>query len=137
MDPAHQASLSKNHRLVYEVVREQGYGRHLSMSELYELARCRRPGIGFTTVYRALRRLRDRGLVAEIALPGAESAYYEPAGEPHSHFRCAGCGRIQDVSFALSGDALSALAAQLHAEVAGATVSLHGRCAACAATPEA
>jgi len=124
--------LSKNHRLVYEVVREQGHGRHLSMAELYEIARVRRPGIGFTTVYRALTRLRDRGLVAEIALPGADSAYYEPAGAPHSHFRCVGCGHVEDVPFALSGDLLAELAATLHAEVAGATISLSGRCTACA-----
>lgn len=134
MDSPQEAALSKNHRLVLEVVREQGHGRHLSMAELFEVTRARRPGIGFTTVYRALTRLRDAGLVAEIALPGADSAYYEPAGKPHAHFRCAGCGRVEDVPFALSGDVLAGIAAQLHAEVAGATVSLHGRCAACAAT---
>jgi Fur family transcriptional regulator, ferric uptake regulator len=135
MDSQHDARLSKNHRLVYEVVREQGVGRHLSMAELYEIASARRPGIGFTTVYRALTRLRDQGLVAELTLPGADSAYYEPATEPHAHFRCSGCGRVEDVPFALSGDVLATLASQLHAQVAGASVSLHGRCAACSAYP--
>ena len=135
MDSAHEVRLSKNHRLVYEVVREQGVGRHLSMAELYEIASSRRPGIGFTTVYRALTRLRDQGLVAEIALPGADSAYYEPATEPHAHFRCIGCGRVEDVPFTLSSDVLATLASQLRAQVAGATVSLHGRCAVCSALP--
>jgi Fe2+ or Zn2+ uptake regulation protein len=130
MEPPAPA-LSKSHRIVYEVVREQGPGRHLSMAELYDLARARRPGIGFTTVYRALSRLRDAGLVDEIALPGAQSVYYEAIGEPHSHFRCDVCGGVEDVPYALPGKVLSALASQLGAEVEGASISLAGRCAAC------
>ncbi len=132
MESPNALALSKNHRLVYEVVREQGPGRHLSMAELFDIARTRRPGIGFTTVYRALNRLRDAGLVAEIALPGADSAYYEPAGEPHAHFRCTACGRVEDVPYALSDETLTQLAGALRAEVSGAAVSLHGRCSACA-----
>ena len=51
--------LAKNHRLVNDILREQERGKHLSVADLYALARGRRPGIGFTTVYRALARLRD------------------------------------------------------------------------------
>jgi Fur family transcriptional regulator, ferric uptake regulator len=123
--------LPKNHRVVYDLVMEQGRGHHLSMAELYELARARRPGIGFTTVYRALTRLRDQGLVAEIALPGADSAYYELAAPPHAHFRCTACGKVDDVPFALSETVLAGLAEQLRASVSGATVSLQGRCSTC------
>lgn len=128
---AEEARLSKNHRLVYELVLEQGHGHHLSMAELYEIARTRRAGIGFTTVYRALTRLRDQGLVAEIAVPGADSAYYEIAAAPHAHFRCIDCGKVEDVAFSLDEDVLRGLASKLHAEVSGATISLQGRCSGC------
>jgi Fe2+ or Zn2+ uptake regulation protein len=126
-----EARLSKNHRLVYEVVQEQGAGHHLPMSELYEIARTRRPGIGFTTVYRALTRLRDIGLVSEITLPGADSAYYEPAGPPHAHFVCTSCAKVSDVPFQLPEDVVSKLASELRAHVTSSVVSLHGRCSSC------
>ena len=127
-----ESRLSKNHRLVYDIVQEQGVGRHLPMAELYELARTRRPGIGFTTVYRALTRLRDMGLVAEIALPGADSAYYEAAAPPHAHFRCTDCGSVSDVAFSLPEDVISEAARRLGAEITGGSVSLQGHCAGCA-----
>jgi Fe2+ or Zn2+ uptake regulation protein len=133
MKASSEGRLSKNHRVVYDVVKEQGLGRHLSMAELFELARETRPGIGFTTVYRALNRLRDQGLIAEISLPGADSAYYELAAPPHAHFRCTACGSVDDVPFTLSDAVLEELSERLHAVVASASVSLDGRCANCAA----
>jgi Fe2+ or Zn2+ uptake regulation protein len=128
-----ETRLSKNHRLVRDIVTEQGLGHHLSMAELYELARVRRPGIGFTTVYRALTRLRDLGMVSEVCVPGADSAYYEPSGPPHAHFRCIACGTVSDVAYHLPADVTSRLADELRAEIVATDVSLHGRCAACTA----
>jgi Fe2+ or Zn2+ uptake regulation protein len=131
METIPEGRLSKNHRAVYDVVREQGQGRHLSMAALFELAKVKRPAIGFTTVYRALTRLRDQGLVAEVTLPGADSAYFELAAPPHAHFRCSVCGGVDDVPFVLPETVVAGLAGQLHAEVSGATVTLEGRCVNC------
>jgi len=127
-----ETDLSKNHQLVYDIVREQGVGTHLPMTRVFELARMRRPAIGFTTVYRALTRLRDNGLVAEINLPGAECAVYEPSAPPHSHFRCIGCNKVTDVSFALSDELTGQLAAEHGLCVDRVDVSMSGRCGACA-----
>jgi Fur family transcriptional regulator, ferric uptake regulator len=123
--------LAKNHRLVYDIVSNQGHGTHLAMTDIHELALARRPGIGFTTVYRALSRLRDAGLVSEILLPGADAAYYEPAGEAHAHFRCSTCGRIEDVAFTLTPEVTENLATRHNVAVDSAQVILHGRCANC------
>lgn len=128
-------ALSKNHRLVYDIVQEQGVGTHLAMAQLFALARARRPTIGFTTVYRALSRLRDLGLVSEIAIPGAERAYYEPAGEPHAHFRCERCGCVEDVRYALPAALANRLASEHGFTVSRADVSLHGRCRTCRQAP--
>jgi Fe2+ or Zn2+ uptake regulation protein len=127
------ARLSKNHRLVHEIVKEQGRGTHLAMSDLYQIARERRPGIGFTTVYRAITRLRDLGIVDEIVIPGAERAVYEPAGPKHAHFRCTTCGNVQDVDYHLPAAVTDQLAATIGGHVSGVDVSLHGRCARCLA----
>jgi Fe2+ or Zn2+ uptake regulation protein len=126
-----EAKLSKNHRLVQEILNEQGHGTHLAISDLYEIARARRPGIGFTTVYRAVTRLRDLGLIDEILIPGADRAIYERAGAKHAHFRCTACGAVHDVEYALPSGVTEALAAQFGGRVTGANVSLQGLCAAC------
>jgi Fe2+ or Zn2+ uptake regulation protein len=131
-----EARISKSHRLVYEIVLEQGPGHHLPMSAVYQLARERRPTIGFTTVYRALTRLREIGLVEEVTLPGAEGAFYEISAPPHAHFRCVTCGHVSDVKFSLPAEVVARSSAQIGAEITAATVSLEGRCADCiAASP--
>jgi len=127
--------LAKNYRLVFEVLSDLGMGQHLSMTDVYQLVRRKQSAIGFTTVYRALIRLRDAGLVAEILLPGAESAVYERAGDRHSHFRCDACGRVEDVDYVLSKRTVGDLARKQRVEISEVSLSLHGRCAPCRATP--
>jgi Fur family ferric uptake transcriptional regulator len=70
-------------------------GRHLSLSEILELALAQRPGIGFATVYRTMRMLVDLGFADENRF-GEDQTLYEPAlaGEHHDHFICVDCGKI-------------------------------------------
>lgn len=126
--------LPKNYRLIYEIVEKSGIGRHLTPTEIYAKARKRRPGIGISTVYRGLERLRDRGLVSELHVPGSDAATYEPAGPPHAHFRCGRCGQIQDVAFAIPAQTLNALARQHRFKIETERVTFQGRCAACKAS---
>lgn len=125
--------MTKNHRLVLEVVRERGCGTHLSMNAVHSLARERQPRIGFTTVYRALARLRDEGLVSEIRLPGAEAAYFEPAGPNHAHFLCSVCGAISDVAYALPAGTTDEIARREGIQIRDLRLSFHGTCRACTA----
>ena len=123
--------LAKNHRLVHEIVRERGKGVHLTMPEVHDLARRRLPSIGFTTVYRALVRLRGLGLIAEIVLPGTTSAYYEAIAEPHAHFRCDECGNVTDVEYAPPPRSIQRLSEEHGIEIRETILSFHGRCKAC------
>ena len=127
-------ALPPNYRLIYKIVEESGAGRHLTPSDVYARARKRRPGIGFSTVYRGLARLRDLGLIAELSVPGAEAATYEPSGPRHAHFRCSACGLIEDVNYAIPARTLKALAVQHGFEIEGERVTFEGRCAACTAS---
>lgn len=108
-----------------------GAGRHLTSSEIYAKALKRRPGIGFSTVYRGLERLRDLGLVSELHVPGVDAATYEPAGARHAHFRCSECGEIEDVDYAIPTRTIRALATQHGFEIESERVTFEGRCAAC------
>ncbi len=124
-------SLPKNYRLIFEIVEESGIGRHLTPTEIYAKALKRRPGIGFSTIYRGLERLRDLGLVSELNVPGADAAAYEPSGPPHAHFRCSNCGEIEDVAYAIPARTVKALASQHGFEIESERVTFEGRCAAC------
>jgi Fe2+ or Zn2+ uptake regulation protein len=126
-----RASLPKNYQLIYKIVQESGIGRHLTSAEIYARATKRRPGIGFSTVYRGLERLRDLGMVSELDVPGAEAATYEPSGPRHAHFRCRECGAIEDVAYAVPARTLNALAAQHGFTIENERVTFEGRCTAC------
>jgi Fe2+ or Zn2+ uptake regulation protein len=126
-DPA----LPPNYRLIYRIVEESGIGRHLTSSQIYARAVKRRPGIGFSTVYRALERLRAVGLVSELHVPGAEAATYEPSGPRHAHFRCTQCGEIEDVAYAIPARTVKALSDQHGVTIESERVSFEGRCKSC------
>lgn len=123
--------LPRNYRLIYEIVEESGIGRHLTSSQIYAKALKRRPGIGFSTVYRGLERLRELGLVSELQVPGADAATYEPSGPRHAHFRCSLCGEIEDVAYAIPLRTIRALAVQHGFEIQRERVTFEGRCADC------
>ena len=123
--------LPKNYRLVNDVVREHGLGRHLTTGDVHALARHRQPKIGFTTVYRALNRLTELGLVSEVRVPGAGMTYYETQAEPHAHFHCEGCGRIEDLDYRLPAPVLRRIARSHDVSVSDALVTLVGRCSDC------
>lgn len=126
-----QPRLAKNYRLIDQILREQRPGTHLSTVGIHALAKSRQPGIGFTTVYRALARLHSLGLVSEIVLPGADSAFYETAASPHAHFRCEICGKIEDVDYVISRRTVNELARRHDAHVTDVSLTLHGACATC------
>ncbi|MBD5654160.1 MAG: transcriptional repressor [Candidatus Eremiobacteraeota bacterium] len=126
------AALPKNYRLVYDIVLESGLGLHLTTHEIVTRTRERRPKTGFSTVYRALARLRDLGLVAEIIVPGSDSATYEPIGDDHAHFHCRHCGRIQDVPFTVPAETLANLSASTGLGIEFGVVTFTGSCVTCA-----
>lgn len=125
------ARLPENHRLVYDVVCGQKPGTHATTRDIFAVVARRRPGIGYSTVYRALDRLCALGLVAEVRVPGGASAVYEPARTDHAHFLCTGCGRVDDVDYALAPAEVEALAAARGIEVSHAVLTLRGVCARC------
>lgn len=131
--PVKTPPLAKNYRLVHDIVQDQGPGVHLTMADVHVLARRRKPSLGFTTVYRALTRLRDLGLISEIVLPGAGSAYYEAVADSHAHFRCDACGKVEDVEYVPPKRSVQELSRRYGIEVRETLLSLHGLCAACLA----
>jgi Fur family ferric uptake transcriptional regulator/Fur family peroxide stress response transcriptional regulator len=55
------------------------------------------PRASRATVYNTLNALRDAGLVREVTHGGDAAARYESNVEPHHHFVCRVCGKLEDV----------------------------------------
>jgi len=105
---------------------------HVSAEELTALVRGRAPGIGQTTVYRALKLLVDCGVAATRQFGGGQTRYERVVeGEHHDHLVCLECGAI--LEFEDEGiEALQEAVARRHGfEVAHHRLELYGRCRAC------
>jgi Fur family transcriptional regulator, ferric uptake regulator len=106
---------------------------HHSAEELTAAVRRRTPGIGSTTVYRALKLLVDCG-VAEARQFAEGQTRYERVLEAghHDHLVCVGCGAI----FEFEDERIEALqeaVARRHGfEVTHHRMELYGRCRDCA-----
>lgn len=123
--------LPRNYQVVYDVVSAQAEGEHAAAGDIYAAAKRLQAGIGYSTVYRALDRLRDLGLVFEVRVPGSSSALYEAARASHAHFRCVACGRIDDIPYELPAGEVRALAERCQVAISDVVLTFNGRCAAC------
>jgi Fe2+ or Zn2+ uptake regulation protein len=124
--------LPANYQAVLDVVQAAGPGSHLSAQQIWERARAAKPRIGFATVHRGLARLHRAGSILKIELPGEASTLYEPAVHPHAHFRCTGCGALNDVDYEVPAAATDELGRRHRCTIDAASVYFSGRCAACA-----
>lgn len=76
--------------------------RHISVEELYREVKQVNPGVGYATVYRTVRLLRECGLAAERHFHDGEARFENVEHEHHhDHLICERCGRI--VEFANEG----------------------------------
>ena len=123
--------LPRNYQLVFDVVASLSVGQHAAAGEVYEAARRRQPGLGYSTVYRALNRLTQLGMVLEVSVPGQSGALYEPSRGSHAHFSCQDCGRIVDVDYAMPTSEVALVAQRAGLQIADASVTFVGRCDAC------
>jgi Fur family transcriptional regulator, ferric uptake regulator len=68
--------------------------RHISAEELYAEVKKINPHVGYATIYRTLKLLKDCELLSERHFDEGQ-ARYEVAGEQHhDHFICENCGKI-------------------------------------------
>jgi len=73
--------------------------RHLTVEELYEMAKSIDSNIGIATVYRNVKLLEEQGVINKIELPDFLLAYEMCAfnsEHSHHHLICRKCGNIVD-----------------------------------------
>ena len=89
------------------------------------------PRASRATVYNTLNALRDAGLVHEVYIDDAV-ARYDANIEPHHHFVCRACGKLEDISVDALGAQKPPPAPAPGYRVETVEVVLRGLCAACA-----
>ena len=106
---------------------------HLSVDDLLQLARKRRPDVGRTTVYRTLKLLQAAGLATELVLEGESRFEREYKRRHHDHFICKTCSAI----FEFSSDEIERIqdevAADLGFVIDGHRHQIFGYCRDCSA----
>jgi Fur family transcriptional regulator, ferric uptake regulator len=129
-------TLTKNQRLILEIIARNGVGTHVTAYDLLGQAKERQPEIGLATIHRALNQLHEHGLIAKVHVPGMESATYEPIADRHAHFRCKECGAVSDVDYAVPKRTLADLSNRLGLRIDEEQLTLTGTCSSCLADPK-
>jgi Fe2+ or Zn2+ uptake regulation protein len=116
--------------VIYRVLRERG--GHLTADDVHDELATTLPGISRQTVHSTLALLAELGVIRRVATPGGTSRY-ESRTEEHHHTVCESCGALEDLELRLP-----VARAMEHSRATGfspssATMTVMGRCAACAA----
>jgi Fur family peroxide stress response transcriptional regulator len=114
-----------------EILRELvGTTEHPDAETLYRRVRQRIPAISLDTVYRTLKLLEDKGIIARVRSLG-NRARFDANTDRHHHFVCCECGMIGDFySDALDHFPVPREVAEIGC-VDGVYVELRGRCRKC------
>ncbi len=110
-------------------------GRHISAEELYAEVRKINPHVGYATIYRTLKLLKDCNLLFERHFEEGQ-ARYEVAGEHHhDHFICENCGRIIEFESDEIEQMQDSIASRLGVLLTHHKLELYGLCGECRAKP--
>src|ERR1700687_2386226 len=107
------------------------HGHHISAEELYAEVKKINPHVGYATIYRTLRLLKECELLYERHFDEGQ-ARYEAVGERHhDHFICERCGRIIEFENAAIERMQNIVARDLGVTMTRHKMELYGICADC------
>jgi Fur family ferric uptake transcriptional regulator len=107
---------------------------HVSVEELYNEVRKVSPRVGYATVYRTVKLLRECGLAAERHFYDGEARFENAEQEHHhDHLICERCGRIVEFTNDRIEELQETVAAKLGFVISRHKMELYGLCAACRA----
>ncbi len=84
---------SRQRELIYEAV--LGSKEHPTAEMVYQWLKPANPNLSLGTVYRNLNLLAQEGVLIRMPFPVER---YDADIQPHSHFRCKGCGKVFDLT---------------------------------------
>ncbi len=108
-------------------------GRHISAEELYAEVKKINPHVGYATIYRTLRLLKECELVSERHFDDGQARFETISERHHDHFICERCGRIIEFENEGLERLQEAIAKELKARLTRHKMELYGVCAECLA----
>jgi|AFSR01.1.fsa_nt_gi Fur family ferric uptake transcriptional regulator/Fur family peroxide stress response transcriptional regulator len=106
----------------------QQCSHHPTAEEVLAAVNAKFPLASRATVYNTLNWLKENGYLAEIHEGGVMR--FDPNLEPHHHFVCRQCGRVEDVAWEMVGPWPHCTLPERYL-VEGFDLTLRGLCAAC------
>ncbi len=79
------------------ILKELDKKGHASIEEIYENIKEMFPSISLATIYKNINALKEENVINEVCLH--QKPKFEITKEPHAHFICKKCGKIEDVEF--------------------------------------
>lgn len=118
---------SRQRELIYEAV--LGSKEHPTAEMVYQWLKPANPNLSLGTVYRNLNLLAEEGILVRMPFPVER---YDGVIQPHSHFRCKGCGRVFDFLTEYDGE-IDAAASQASPgfRIEGHDLTFSGLCPEC------
>jgi Fe2+ or Zn2+ uptake regulation protein len=77
------------------ILKELDKRGHASIEEIYENIKEMFPSISLATIYKNINSLKEENIINEVCLH--QKPKFEIAKEPHAHFICKKCGKIEDI----------------------------------------
>lgn len=111
--------------------------RHLSVDELCQEVRKISPGVGYATVYRTIKLLKDCELAEERHFDDGQTRYENVGGEAdhHDHLICDKCGQIVEFNDSRLEALQEEIATALGFVLAHHRMELYGICRECREGP--
>ena len=79
------------------ILKELELKGHASIEEVYEKIKDSFPSISLATIYKNINALKNEGIICEVCLH--QKPKFELKKDPHAHFICKKCGKVEDVPF--------------------------------------
>ncbi len=106
-------------------------GRHISAEELYAEVKKVNPHVGYATIYRTLKLLKECELVYERHFDDAQARYEIVTKRHHDHFICERCGKIIEFENERIEHLQEIVAQELGVSLTRHKMELYGLCPNC------
>jgi Fur family ferric uptake transcriptional regulator len=106
--------------------------KHLTLEDLHRLARSRDPRIGFSTVFRTMKLLKECGLAREVGLVDGISRFEHHYKHPHhDHLICTSCKKNVEFFVSEIEKLQEQIAGKHHFKMSNHVMVLYGICSEC------
>ncbi len=121
-------TLTSQRRAVFEALKEAK--GHPSAEDIYLIVKQKNPRVALGTVYQALSVLEEIGIVGSKHWSESPTRY-DLNVEPHLDIRCAGCGKVSEITGVELGELHERIPNNTPYQVTGVTMVIEGLCPAC------